>query len=72
MRLTRVDRSGKLDLSILRKEKLKSFENKEIVLGIRPEAFEDGHFANQSDYSESIKVKVYNFLSHKSTLINPQ
>ena len=39
-------------------EKLKSFENKEIVLGIRPEAFEDGHFANQSDYSESIKVKV--------------
>ena len=41
-----------------KKEKLKSFENKEIVLGIRPEAFEDGHFANQSDYSESIKVKV--------------
>jgi multiple sugar transport system ATP-binding protein len=41
-----------------KKEKLKSFENKEIVLGIRPEAFEDGHFANQADYSESIKVKV--------------
>ena len=41
-----------------KKEKLKSFENKEIVLGIRPEAFEDGHFANQSDYSESIKVNV--------------
>jgi multiple sugar transport system ATP-binding protein len=41
-----------------KKEKLKSFENKEIVLGIRPEAFEDGYFANQSDYSESIKVKV--------------
>ena len=41
-----------------KKEKLKSFENKEIVLGIRPEAFEDGHFANQSDYSESIKIKV--------------
>ena len=28
------------------------------MLGIRPEAFEDGYFANQSDYSESIKVKV--------------
>ena len=39
-------------------EKLKSFENKEIVLGIRPEAFEDGRFANESDYSESINVKV--------------
>ena len=38
--------------------KLKSFENKEIVLGIRPEAFEDGRFANESDYSESINVKV--------------
>ena len=41
-----------------KKEKLKSFENKEIVLGIRPEAFEDGRFANESEYSESIKVKV--------------
>ncbi len=41
-----------------KKEKLKSFENKEIVLGIRPEAFEDGHFANESEYSESIKVQV--------------
>ena len=39
-------------------EKLKSFENKEIVLGIRPEAFEDGRFANESDYSQSINVKV--------------
>ena len=39
-------------------EKLKSFENKEIILGIRPEAFEDGYFANEADYSESIKVKV--------------
>ncbi len=41
-----------------KKEKLQSFENKEIILGIRPEAFEDGYFANESDYSESIKVKV--------------
>ena len=41
-----------------KKEKLKSFENKEIILGIRPEAFEDGYFANEVDYSESIKVKV--------------
>ena len=41
-----------------KKEKLKSFENKEIVLGIRPEAFEDGRFANENDYSESINVKV--------------
>ena len=41
-----------------KKEKLESFENKEIILGIRPEAFEDGYFANEADYSESMKVKV--------------
>ncbi len=41
-----------------KKDKLQSFENKEIILGIRPEAFEDGYFANEADYSESIKVKV--------------
>ena len=41
-----------------KKEKLESFENKEIILGIRPEAFEDGYFANEADYSESLKVKV--------------
>ena len=39
-------------------EQLKTFENKEIVLGIRPEAFEDGNYANTSEYSESIKVSV--------------
>ena len=39
-------------------EKLKTFENKEIVMGIRPEAFEDGNYANTSEYSEGIKVSV--------------
>ncbi len=39
-------------------EKLKSYENKEIVMGIRPEAFEDGNYANTSEYSASIKVSV--------------
>ena len=39
-------------------EKLKAFENKEIVMGIRPEAFEDGNYANTNEYSESIKVSV--------------
>ena len=39
-------------------EKLKTFENKEIVMGIRPEAFEDGNYANASEFSESIKVSV--------------
>ena len=39
-------------------EELKAFENKEIVMGIRPEAFEDGNYANTSEYSESIKVSV--------------
>ena len=37
---------------------LKAFENKEIVMGIRPEAFEDGNSANASEFSESIKVSV--------------
>ena len=37
---------------------LKDFENKEIVMGIRPEAFEDGNYANASEFSESIKVSV--------------
>ena len=39
-------------------EKLKAFENKEIVMGIRPEAFEDGNYANEAEFSESIKVTV--------------
>ena len=39
-------------------EELKTFENKEIIMGIRPEAFEDGNYANTSEYSESIKVSV--------------
>ena len=38
--------------------KLKDFENKEIVMGIRPEAFEDGNYANPTEFSESIKVSV--------------
>ena len=38
--------------------KLNAFENKEIVMGIRPEAFEDGNYANASEFSESIKVSV--------------
>ena len=38
--------------------KLKAFENNEIVMGIRPEAFEDGNYANASEFSESIKVSV--------------
>ena len=39
-------------------EELKAFENKEIVMGIRPEAFEDGNYANANEFSESLKVSV--------------
>ena len=39
-------------------DELKAFENKEIVMGIRPEAFEDGNYANESEFSQSIKVSV--------------
>jgi len=39
-------------------ENLKDFEGKEIVLGIRPEAFEDAIFANTNEYAEKIKITV--------------
>ncbi len=39
-------------------EELKAFDNKEIVMGIRPEAFEDGNYANVNEFSESLKVSV--------------
>ena len=39
-------------------ENLKDFEGKEIVLGIRPEAFEDALFANTNEYEEKIKITV--------------
>ena len=50
--------NDQIDYKCDKLEKLKAFENKEIVLGIRPEAFEDGNYANTSEYSESIKVSV--------------
>ncbi len=50
--------NGHIDYKGDKLEKLKAFENKEIVMGIRPEAFEDGNYANTSEYSESIKVSV--------------
>jgi len=39
-------------------ENLKKFEGKEIVLGIRPEAFEDAVFANSEEYTEKISIKI--------------
>ena len=39
-------------------ESLKEFEGKEIVLGIRPEAFEDAIYANTSEYTEKIKIDI--------------
>ena len=39
-------------------ETLKAFEGKEIVLGIRPEAFEDSLFANSNEGSETIEIHV--------------
>ncbi len=38
--------------------KLREFENTEIVMGIRPEAFEDSNYANKTEFSESMKVTV--------------
>ncbi len=39
-------------------DKLREFENTEIVMGIRPEAFEDSNYANKAEFSESMKVTV--------------
>ena len=39
-------------------ESLKEYEGKEIVLGIRPEAFEDSVYANKKEFSEEISIHV--------------
>ena len=39
-------------------ESLKDYEGKEIVLGIRPEAFEDSVYANKKEFSEEININV--------------
>ncbi len=39
-------------------KKLEKMDGEQIVLGIRPEAFEDSIYAQDSDYSESIDIKV--------------
>ena len=39
-------------------DKLKEFESTEIIMGIRPEAFEDSNYANKAEFSESMKVTV--------------
>ena len=39
-------------------EALKEFEGKEIVLGIRPEAFEDSVYANKKEFTEEINIDV--------------
>ena len=38
--------------------KLKNVDGKQIVLGLRPEAFEDSIYAKDSEYTESISIKV--------------
>ena len=37
---------------------IKDYEDKEIVLGIRPEAFEDYVYANKNEFSEEININV--------------
>ncbi|GIR90870.1 MAG: ABC transporter ATP-binding protein [Actinomycetota bacterium] len=39
-------------------ESFKDYEGKEIVLGIRPEAFEDSVYANKKEFSEEINIHV--------------
>ena len=39
-------------------KKLKKVDGKQIVLGIRPEAFEDSLYAKDGEYTESISIKV--------------
>ena len=37
---------------------LMAYEGKEIVVGIRPEAFEDSVYANEKEFSESIEIEI--------------
>ena len=39
-------------------ESLNDYEGQQIVLGIRPEAFEDSVYANKEEFSEEINIKV--------------
>ncbi len=39
-------------------ESLKEYDGSEIVLGIRPEAFEDSVYANKKEFSEEININV--------------
>ena len=39
-------------------KKLKEFDGQQIVLGIRPEAFEDSLYAKDTEYSESITITI--------------
>ena len=39
-------------------KKLKDFDGQEIVLGIRPEAFEDSNYANTKEFSQKLSVTV--------------
>ena len=39
-------------------EGLAAYENKEIIVGIRPEAFEDSVYANEKEFSEQIEIEV--------------
>jgi len=39
-------------------EALSDFEGKEIVVGIRPEAFEDSVYANEKEFSEQVSIEV--------------
>ena len=39
-------------------KKLKDFDGEEIVLGIRPEAFEDSNYANSKEFSEKLDIEV--------------
>jgi len=39
-------------------EALAAYEKKEIVIGIRPEAFEDSEYANEKEFSEQVGVEV--------------
>ena len=39
-------------------ESLNEYEGQQIVLGIRPEAFEDSVYANKEEFSEEINIEV--------------
>ena len=49
---------GENEVNVASAQRLMKYEGKEIVVGIRPEAFEDSVYANEKEFSEYIEIEI--------------